>query len=448
MKRTIACIAVLALVALGGQAVAEQCTIDAVPAATLLLPYFEVDFTTADGSKALTTFFSINNASAAPALAHVTLWTNISLPTIDFDVYLSGYDVQVINLRALFKDGTLPVTATDAQDTSKDEISPHGINPAWDDGTAAGINELSCNSFFPFTNPALNSTLISRVQRGHTGQPIFGDQCLGLDVGKTTTVDGVEVPIAIGYATIDNVNACSIIFPGGTGYFAPNGTGIASNDNQLWGDYFIVDPANNAAFGDTLVHIEAFDVADQNPAFDFTFYSRFGTLDDNREPLANAWATRYQTGGAFDGGTRLAVWRDSRVNTNAISTVDCGTSPFGRLEEGYVVAFNEREDAIVLCERRGQVSPPQADVSCFPYEVNWVSVGVDPLNPPYNNGWLYLNLDLADFGTGTAASRSQAWVTTVMTALGKYEVGFSGIQLHSACDGLAGIPLGNFLTEE
>lgn len=49
-------------------ATAELCSIDAVPAATLLLPYFEVDLDSSDG---VTTLFSINNAEAAPALAHV-----------------------------------------------------------------------------------------------------------------------------------------------------------------------------------------------------------------------------------------------------------------------------------------------------------------------------------------------------------------------------------------
>ncbi|HXO29718.1 MAG TPA: hypothetical protein VOA80_20365, partial [Thermoanaerobaculia bacterium] len=52
-------LAVLLLAA--APAMAVICTIDAVPAATLLLPYFEVDLNNPNG---LTTLFSINNASA------------------------------------------------------------------------------------------------------------------------------------------------------------------------------------------------------------------------------------------------------------------------------------------------------------------------------------------------------------------------------------------------
>jgi hypothetical protein len=465
MKKSFAVIAILALLAMGGQAFAEQCTIDAVPAATLLLPYFEVNFES-PLADSINTFFTINNASAAPALAHVTLWTNLSIPTIDFDVYLTGYDVQVINLGEIFREGILPVTATSAQDTATDSISPHGgafsDNPAWDDETLPAhtnqINTGSCSSFFPFTNPALNATLISRIQNGHTGQAISGNTCLGYDDGKSTTVNGVEVVLATGYITIDNVNSCSVVFPGGTGYFVDGGQGIANNRNQLWGDYFIVDPANAAAFGDNLVHIEAYDpvggvpgevdVPDQSVAFDYTFYNRYTiAFEDNREPLANAWATRYITGGAFSGGTRLAVWRDSGQDSGG--AVTCGTTPFDLnpdsdpfLEEGYVAAFNESEDAVELCEGSGQVSPPQADVCCFCLETNWVQVGDAPLDPPFNNGWLYLNLDLADVGTGLDIFRSQAWVTPVFTALGLYEAGYAGIQLQSTCDGLAGRPSG------
>ena len=80
----------VSLLAVGGQAFAELCTVDAVPAATLLLPYFEVNL--AD-SNDVNTVFSINDASAPPALAHVSVWTDWSQPVLDFDVFFTGYDV-------------------------------------------------------------------------------------------------------------------------------------------------------------------------------------------------------------------------------------------------------------------------------------------------------------------------------------------------------------------
>src|SRR4051794_35500038 len=78
---------------------ADPCSIDQMPAATLLLPYFEVDPANPAG---LTTLFSINNGSAAAVLANVQIWTDLGVPTLGFNVYLTGYDVQTINLRDLF----------------------------------------------------------------------------------------------------------------------------------------------------------------------------------------------------------------------------------------------------------------------------------------------------------------------------------------------------------
>src|SRR5215213_1573512 len=73
----------------------DSCDIAALPAATLLLPYFEVDLDNPDGS---TTLFTITNVTNVDQIARVTLWTDRSYPVIDFNVYLTGYDVQSINL--------------------------------------------------------------------------------------------------------------------------------------------------------------------------------------------------------------------------------------------------------------------------------------------------------------------------------------------------------------
>ena len=83
-------------------------TIDDVPAATLLLPYFEVDLDNADG---INTLLSINNASATAILAHVTLWSDLSVHVLDFSIYLTGYDVQTLNLKDLLVNRNAPRTA-------------------------------------------------------------------------------------------------------------------------------------------------------------------------------------------------------------------------------------------------------------------------------------------------------------------------------------------------
>ena len=104
MKRNLSRVLLLmvGLVLMGGAAFAEIGTTDVVPAATLLLPYFEVDL---DNAAGLNTLFSVNNASATAQLAHVTVWSTWSVPVLDFDIYLTGYDVQTLNMRDILVDG-------------------------------------------------------------------------------------------------------------------------------------------------------------------------------------------------------------------------------------------------------------------------------------------------------------------------------------------------------
>ena len=60
MKKIAFCLALVSLLALGGSAIAEIGTIDEVPAATLLVPYFEVDLGNPSG---ITTLFSITRCT-------------------------------------------------------------------------------------------------------------------------------------------------------------------------------------------------------------------------------------------------------------------------------------------------------------------------------------------------------------------------------------------------
>jgi hypothetical protein len=152
---------------------AEQATavigaVDDVPAATLLLPYFEVDLNNPNG---LTTLFSVNNASATAVLAHVVIWSDLSVPVLDFNIYLTGYDVQSINLRDIIVNGTLPRTASAGQDPA-DSISPHG-------DFSQDINFASCTGQLP--PPSLPTNFTDHLKRSLTGlsSPVLGNLCAG-----------------------------------------------------------------------------------------------------------------------------------------------------------------------------------------------------------------------------------------------------------------------------
>ncbi|HEX3311241.1 MAG TPA: hypothetical protein VHS32_33760, partial [Streptosporangiaceae bacterium] len=192
MRKLCLCLAVLGLLA-AGQAYAVIGTIDAVPAATLLVPYFEVDIANANG---INTLFSINNASATAVVAHVTVWTDQSVPALDFDVYLTGYDVQTISLRDIFVNGNVPITASAGQDP-KDTISPKG--PVSQD-----VNFASCSSL-PYPSPFVSAPFRAHLQAWLQGNqsPATGN-CAGSKQKDN---------ILRGYVTVDTVNACNLFFP-------------------------------------------------------------------------------------------------------------------------------------------------------------------------------------------------------------------------------------------
>ncbi len=209
-------------------------TADQVPAATLLLPYFEVKL---DDTTGVNTTFSINNASATAVLAHVTLCTDEGVPTFNYDVYLTGYDSQTVNLASLFNTGILPVTASAGQDPT-DTISPKGA-------LSQDINFATCAGELPYLSPELSATELKHIRTAHTGRrsDVIGG-CAGGSYGDL---------IARGYVTVDVVNSCTSVNGTDPSYF----TTLTTQQNVLWGDYTISNEANNSESASSLVHIEA-----------------------------------------------------------------------------------------------------------------------------------------------------------------------------------------------
>jgi hypothetical protein len=410
-------LAVVCLLALAAPAPAVVCTIDDVPGATLLLPYFEVDLANPNG---VTTLFSVNNASATAILAHVVVWSDLSVPVLDFNIYLTGYDVESINLRDILN-GNLPQTASAGQDPG-DTISPRGA-------FSQDVNFASCTGQLPIN--ALPASFVTHLRTALTGQfsSLLGG-CAGLAYGDN---------LARGYLTVDTVNNCTLRFPGDLGYFAAGGTGDATNQNVLWGDYFYVDSATNRADGETLVHIEA---SATNPETSvpgqYTFYGRYDnwTAVDNREPLSTQFAVRFVDGGPFSGGTNLLVWRDSKVKQGAFQ---CGTTPaWYPLGTAQILIFDEQEHS-GADEEPFPVSPQPSGGSIipFPAETQSVPVGGAAFPVPYHFGWLYLDLNTMVTPAGNVPpedpAAEQAWVEAVMSSLGRYSVGFDAVKLDSAC---------------
>jgi hypothetical protein len=357
-----------------GPATAVIGTSDDIPAATLLLPYFEVDPNNVGGT---TTLFTIRNTDAASVVAHVTVWSNLSVPILTFDVYLTGFDQQAINMRDVAMNGLLPMTGP------SDFLSPRG-DRSGPHNNFGGTCSTSPGQAPAYTNPALSPSMIAHVRASLSGQPsaLFGG-CAG------TPTDHL-----VGYVTIDATNRCSLLFPSAAGYFVSGGQGVASNRNVLSGDWTLVDPASNFAHADTLVHLEASasDPRTSTPG-SYTFYGRYtDAAADNRERLPARWnAPLDPLHDALDGQpTELLVWRDSG---RVITSFNCASLP---------AAFPLGSTEISAVSQEGLATPLAAD--SFPWETQRVAI---------DQAGSSLRLDLDTVTGSTFDPAKQAYVLSV-----------------------------------
>ncbi|MDA8021258.1 MAG: hypothetical protein MPN21_27810 [Thermoanaerobaculia bacterium] len=359
---------------------AEMCVLDEVPAATLLLPYFEVSLDNPERNAIVT----VNNATPEPTLLHVTFWTDWGVPSIDFDIFLTGYDVQVFNLYEMFSVGYVPITADDQSDPG-DTISPAG-DPSWD----GDIQD--CQNFFPFyVNPLINGNNLDRLRRGHTGQPGPGsapeDACFG----------SPSPGLARGYMTFDVARRCSTEFAMEPDYFVGLNP-VVMAENRVFGDvtYLVTPtgPESPKAYTLPLVHIEA------DPSFDAdstasaaTFYGRYAAGGaDHREPLGATWAVPFYDDQLI---TSIRAWRDSTAVADATDGYPCDTGPPVSIDHQAIQCWNDQEDVVELC----------ASGDCFATETQ--SISVDTLTLPWSRGWC--RLDLRTNGDSPA----QSWVSAL-----------------------------------
>jgi hypothetical protein len=256
------------------------------------------------------------------------------VPTLHFNIILTGYDMIAINLADIFHLGIVP------------------------------------------GRPILPQNQVAALVAAHTGAPNpDGGLCSGTNYGDN---------VARGYMTVDVVNTLDAGFPADSGYFEGGGTGDASNSNVLWGDFSYIDPLNNFAQGERLVAIEASnnDSRVTTPG-KYTFYQTQvgGSAADNREPLASQWAASFDLRNENASGTSLIYWRDPRA---LVSPAPCGVTPNPfPLGSGQITAFDESSNPEIL------------DVSdLFPYACG--RVDLNTLGLSFDKGWLHMHLQLSE----------------------------------------------------
>ncbi len=349
---------------LGSAAYAVECALDAVPASTLLFPYVAYDFDQGRiDDSGQTTLFAITNVSNEAVIVHITVWTDYSVAILDFNLTLTGYDVQTINIRDIFREGILPSDDTGANEWW-DGVPPDNAGPTpLDDGPYSTFNDLWGGALVGYFNlnglpdpehtgvldcdPALwdSSPINYRAPTGNippgtlsifegylrssetvtTGYADCGWSGDVTDLFPLGTWFTRQDPRATAmYITADVVNSCNKDLPDGQAlnYFGPAGTGVRVA-NQLMGDLIWLDSGNNYSEADNAVHLEA-DPNIQTPFMPSTgkrttFYHNLHaaegiTAQDWREPLATGWGFRYLNAPGTDVFTWIRAWRGSMDN--------------------------------------------------------------------------------------------------------------------------------------
>jgi len=398
----------------------DSCDIGVAPAATLLLPYFEVDISAA---RTQDTLFTITNVSRLPQIAHVTVWTDWSFPVLDFNIYLTGYDVQGISVNQVLSgtvaqaQGTGPTTAQ-TQPSGPGALSAgFTANPNF----AGGGASINCASQPGALNPALVAAVRTALTTGVYNPP--GGGC-------ATLVGGTHVN-AIGYITVDVASNCSLALPTDPNYF---NTSILY-DNVLIGDFQQLGPAANGttqtsfdAGGNEMVHIRA--VPEGGPAgslalaptnLPFTFYDRYTNNGsqlrtiDRRQPLPSLWAARYIQGGTGAFATNYKIWREGYGNGTCVGGAS-GNILNGFLPVAEIVRFDEHENPNTAapcvqspCPASQTVTMPETSAQ------NTASANFPTLSSADVGGWMYLNLNNlgqnssgANVTTGYSVTRNNA----------------------------------------
>ena len=322
----------------GSVAFANVCAFDAAPAATLLYPFVAYNY--GEGASGVNTLFSVTNTSSEAQIVHVTLWTDFSVAILDFNILLTGYDVQTMDIRTILANGQLPVT------TIGNHTDDEGI---FDDGPVSSANQYSPgdpnNPDDPEPTTALSPNRCSTSDQAYPGRysdpipanilalfegwlkssqtvPRYHDNCNAAPYTPNPSPwfeARDETDDTWMYITADVVETCNTLFPDEPGYFS----GEIRYDNVLIGDVLWVDSDDRFSEADNAVHVEAsmnLDfIATQNPVtfFPISFYGRYSNFyntSDYREPLPTAWAFRYMEDPSVGLETYMRVWKGSTLS--------------------------------------------------------------------------------------------------------------------------------------
>lgn len=448
MKKTLmTCLAIAALFAVATSATAITCTVDQRPAATLLVPYFEVAFTpTGDivtGAGARDTIVTIVNASAAPMIAHVSVFSERSVMVLDFNIALTGFDVQAMSMAQSLR-GNLPSTGFRVAGILRDACQANATAPVY----PAANGFIRVRPTFPvFLEDNTRATTLLPIPAYPPGSPFFFQVLDSLDASpdafycRTGAIDNTLSGLVRGYITIDHANYCNLSNPSDANYYFNDAIG---NENNLWGEVIFVSGAGAGTFGGSTVNIEAdasLDGAGTNDTtlLRRTFYRRYWTVaaeapggcincvpictpantpfnlnctspwnfgvGDRREPLGLKYAARYFEGAGVTSAFR--VWRGSSGTlSNLAGPVTAGGPQCTAVLPTVNLTFFDEDENTVTTQC--PVSPCDLPTFNFPLETQRSLVSGFGRPAGAVAGWA--NMSFFNSGGPNAGRLDQAWV--------------------------------------
>ncbi|MCP4591882.1 MAG: hypothetical protein GY842_14190, partial [bacterium] len=402
---------------IGSVAYANICAFDPVPAASLLFPFVVFDYN--NPTAGANTLLAITNVSSEAQIVHVTIWSDYSYPVLDFNIVLSGYDVQTMSIRDILHYGVLPVTYADSTNPATwvwgDQPPTDGpvshLDGDWLDDI---LPPPEANWFLEARCPPTSSAYPGNYSIGLDSDDLdtlefyfvasqasnkMHNDCLGTSYTLDPTPDWWELRddsmATWVYVTADVVFECNRLFPDSPTYW----TDQAMYQNVLMGDVMWVDDLANFSEADNAVHLEA-DLQLGNVATvdglgnPISFYYRYSVMNnvtpDYREPLPTAWAVRYMGVGSAAIDTHVRAWKGSTFLTT-IADLHIPTGFYGTylaydcLAYSYW-AWDEDENVSTVDENPWSI-PGVIDVypNLLPLETQ--EVLADEFNTPGSEGW-------------------------------------------------------------
>lgn len=340
------------------QGSAELCALDPVPAATLLVPYFEVSVPRRCASGRFDTEVAVTNASAFERIANVVVWSEWSVPVLSFQLSLTGYGIASFRLSDILCTGSISNGENESITFSEAEI--------------AHARALLTGRPSPETGQCASQPEPSGKATGYITIDAVNTEAPGLPT------DGASYVAALSF---DNVFFGDVYYhdakiPGATRVCGRGGSSCIRKFKR-----FV--RRERGVTGIRAVAIEAGEPGDFT-AGDRTFYGRYlgASAQDRREPLPNIYHVR------FDQTVRpkkyeLIVWREGN---SSFSPVSCEEDP-----DWHPIGM---EQIVVLDTESNPMEPEDTErlhSGSFNNELTMVKNALADIS--FDTGWIFLNFN-------------------------------------------------------